>query len=176
MSSAANHAMGIPSHLSPHVPLVPDSQMASAYRIGRYTPAERRIRLERYREKRSQRNYNRRVKYDCRKMIADKRRRVQGRFVKREEEIALAVQQEKTGARLGERNGRLDEVGNGTDGTEEETKVHNQLESSGSSGHGLEAAALNGRIGDEGGQCVGGEDADAANFSEPSDQVLQQFR
>lgn len=68
--------------------------MASAYRIGRYTPAERRIRLERYREKRAQRNYNRRVKYDCRKTIADKRRRVQGRFVKREEELALAVAEE----------------------------------------------------------------------------------
>lgn len=68
---------------------VPEVQMASAYRIGRYTPAERRIRLDRYREKRAQRNYNRRVKYDCRKMIADKRKRVQGRFVKREEEDAL---------------------------------------------------------------------------------------
>ncbi len=65
--------------------------MASAYRIGRYTPAERKVRLERYRAKRSQRNYSRRVKYDCRKMIADKRHRVQGRFVKREEEIAIAA-------------------------------------------------------------------------------------
>lgn len=72
---------------------VPEAQMASAYRIGRYTPAERKIRLERYREKRAQRNFNRRVKYDCRKMIADKRRRVQGRFIKREEEIALALHQ-----------------------------------------------------------------------------------
>lgn len=65
--------------------------MESAFRIGRYTPAERRMRLERYREKRAARNYNRRVKYDCRKMIADKRVRVQGRFVKREEEAALVA-------------------------------------------------------------------------------------
>lgn len=64
--------------------------MASAYRIGRYTQAERRIRLERYKEKRSNRNYARRVKYSCRKHIADKRHRVQGRFVKRETEAELA--------------------------------------------------------------------------------------
>lgn len=72
-------------------PSFPNTQMETAYRIGRYTPAERRVRLERYREKRATRNYNRRVKYDCRKMIADKRIRVQGRFVKRDEEVALAV-------------------------------------------------------------------------------------
>lgn len=78
------------------VPSIPEAQMASAYRIGRYTPAERRLRLERYREKRATRNYNRRVKYDCRKVIADKRRRVQGRFVKREEELALVARQDET--------------------------------------------------------------------------------
>ena len=86
---------------SVHVGKVPDMQMATAYRIGRYTPAERKVRLDRYREKRKQRNYAKRVKYDCRKMIADKRHRVQGRFVKREEEIALKeaklkVKQNKT--------------------------------------------------------------------------------
>lgn len=77
-------------------PLIPESQMASAYRIGRYTPAERQMRLERYRGKRKQRNYNRRVKYDCRKMIADKRKRVQGRFVKREQEMELQEQDDKS--------------------------------------------------------------------------------
>lgn len=77
----------------PQVPTVPAVQMESVYRIGKYTPAERKIRLAKYREKRAQRNYNRRVKYDCRKAIADKRRRVQGRFVTREEELALAIEQ-----------------------------------------------------------------------------------
>lgn len=76
---------------------VPELQMASAYRIGRYTPAERRIRIARYREKRAQRNYNRRVKYDCRKTIADKRVRVQGRFVKRAEEQAIVKRKNSCG-------------------------------------------------------------------------------
>lgn len=105
----------VPSHHPPH-PLqvnwkavaaaaapgavLPNVQMASAYRIGRYTPAERKVRLERYREKRAQRNYKRRVKYDCRKMIADKRHRVQGRFVKREEEMAIAARQARASEQL----------------------------------------------------------------------------
>lgn len=173
MSNVPNGSMDMPSPMPSHIPFVPDAQMASAYRIGRYTPAERRIRLERYREKRLQRNYNRRVKYDCRKMIADKRRRVQGRFVKREEEVALAAQQEKAANGVEEQSNKLEEVGNGTDGTEDETKVHNQLESSGSSGHVLESMTLNGRGVDEGGECVGSDGADTVNFSEQSDQVLQ---
>lgn len=56
--------------------------MASAYRIGRYTAAERRLRIERYRQKRSRRNFNNKVLYACRKRIADRRTRVHGRFVK----------------------------------------------------------------------------------------------
>jgi hypothetical protein len=95
-SSMALSQSGLQSSNSPSLwkpPSVPEVQMASAYRIGRYTPAERRIRLERYREKRTQRNYNRRVKYSCRKDIADKRHRVQGRFVKRETEAVLAAQE-----------------------------------------------------------------------------------
>lgn len=68
---------------------LPRAQLDSVYRIGRYSLAERHDRIKRYRDKRAMRNYNRRVKYDCRKVIADKRVRVHGRFVRREDEIAL---------------------------------------------------------------------------------------
>lgn len=87
--------------------------------------------------------------------------------------MALAAQQEKAVDGVEEQSNKLEEVGNGTDGTEDETKVHNQLESSGSSGHVLETVTLNGRGVDEGGECVGGDVADAVNFGEQSDQVLQ---
>ena len=80
---------------------VPEVQMASAYRIGRYTPAERKVRIQRYREKRRLRNYKRKIKYGCRKMIADKRVRVQGRFVKRETEMEIVNRQTDGGCREG---------------------------------------------------------------------------
>lgn len=154
--------------------------MATAYRIGRYTPAERRMRLERYREKRAQRNYSRRVKYDCRKMIADKRRRVQGRFVRREEEMLLASQQKGVshGKRLPESVKPVDGPEDGTeDGTEDETKLHQLQESSGSgsSGQPLGSMAVHGRI--NGVEPDGaGPSGEQESFSEQSDQVLHQFR
>lgn len=154
--------------------------MASAYRIGRYTPAERRIRLERYREKRAQRNYNRRVKYDCRKMIADKRRRVQGRFVKREEEVALAAQQklqdvdDANGHTAADKN---DAPEDGTeDGTEIDTKLHQPESSgSGSSGQRLGSITADGRSG-PGESDEAGPSGPQESFCVQSDQVLQQFR
>jgi CCT motif len=115
-SSMALSQTGLQSSNSPSPwkpPSVPEVQMASAYRIGRYTPAERRIRLERYREKRAQRNYNRRVKYSCRKDIADKRHRVQGRFVKRETEAVLAAQEKRTSVCSNGQN-RMADGGRGT--------------------------------------------------------------
>lgn len=167
------NAMAMANGMLPHIPIVPEAQMASAYRIGRYTPAERRIRLERYREKRAQRNYKRRVKYGCRKKIADKRRRVQGRFVKREEEQALAaIQQDNAG------NSKADNGEEGTeDGTEDETKVHQPESSgSGSSGQRLESVTADGRgmngmngVGDPG-------TGEQESYCEQSDQMLHQFR
>lgn len=75
------------------VPPAPDlsAQLATAFRIGRYTPAERRLRVERYRQKRLRRNFSARVKYDCRKRIADARTRVRGRFVTRATERRLTT-------------------------------------------------------------------------------------
>lgn len=102
-------------------------------------------------------------------MIADKRRRVQGRFVKREEEMALAAQQ--TGKESGG-------GGDGTDETEDETKIH-PLDSSGSgsgsSGQVLDAMGLNGRAGDVDADCLTGASV-SAGFTEQSHQVLHSFR
>lgn len=100
-------------------------------------------------------------------MIADKRRRVQGRFVKREEEVALAAQQSGKESGDGE---------DGTDGAEDETKIH-PLDSSGSGSSGpvLDALALSRRAEDVDGDCLAGTNV-SAGFSEQSDQVLQSFR
>jgi CCT motif len=52
-------------------------------RIGIYTPQERAAIIARYHEKRSHRNWNKKIRYNCRKSLADSRLRVKGRFVKR---------------------------------------------------------------------------------------------
>jgi hypothetical protein len=52
-------------------------------RIGIYLPAARKERIARFHEKRARRIWRKRIKYDCRKKLADSRPRIKGRFVKR---------------------------------------------------------------------------------------------
>ncbi|KAF5930900.1 hypothetical protein HYC85_031773 [Camellia sinensis] len=42
-------------------------------------------RIERYRSKRNLRNFNKKIKYECRKTLADSRPRIRGRFAKNDE-------------------------------------------------------------------------------------------
>jgi hypothetical protein len=52
-------------------------------RVGIYTPQERAAIIARYLSKRAHRNWNKKIRYNCRKSLADRRLRVKGRFVKR---------------------------------------------------------------------------------------------
>ncbi|KAK9280105.1 hypothetical protein L1049_013791 [Liquidambar formosana] len=51
----------------------------------RYSPEEKKERIERYRSKRTQRNFNKKIKYACRKTLADSRPRIRGRFARNDE-------------------------------------------------------------------------------------------
>lgn len=53
--------------------------------IGNYTIEERKQKLSRYRKKKSKRNFGRKIKYACRKALAESQPRVRGRFAKIEE-------------------------------------------------------------------------------------------
>ncbi|KAF5781419.1 putative transcription factor C2C2-CO-like family [Helianthus annuus] len=57
-----------------------------ALKIGRYSAEERKDKIMRYLKKRNQRNFNKTIKYECRKTLADKRIRVRGRFAKNNNE------------------------------------------------------------------------------------------
>ena len=52
-------------------------------RIGSITMEERRIKVEKFLEKRKHRSFKKKISYMCRKKVADKRVRVKGRFVSR---------------------------------------------------------------------------------------------
>ena len=54
--------------------------------IGIYTRAERAAKIARYREKRANRQWKKKIMYDCRKSFADNRPRVGGRFIKMKED------------------------------------------------------------------------------------------
>ncbi|KAL0328644.1 UNVERIFIED_CONTAM: Zinc finger protein CONSTANS-LIKE 1 [Sesamum calycinum] len=57
----------------------------SEVKVGRYSVEERKHRILRYLKKRNQRNFNKTIKYACRKTLADKRVRIRGRFAKNNE-------------------------------------------------------------------------------------------
>jgi hypothetical protein len=53
-------------------------------RIGVYLPADRKKLLARFRAKRTRRVWRKKIRYGCRKQLADSRIRIKGRFVKKE--------------------------------------------------------------------------------------------
>ncbi|KAF3780742.1 Zinc finger protein CONSTANS-LIKE 4 [Nymphaea thermarum] len=57
----------------------------SAFKVGRYSVEERKQRIHRYLKKRNERNFNKKIKYACRKTLADSRPRVRGRFAKNDD-------------------------------------------------------------------------------------------
>lgn len=69
-------------------------------RIGIYTPAERSAIIARFNRKRTRRVWNKKIRYNCRKSLADRRLRVKGRFVKRseQEQMRRKLQAEKEAA------------------------------------------------------------------------------
>ncbi|KAA8543970.1 hypothetical protein F0562_021853 [Nyssa sinensis] len=66
-------------------PLSNESIIESMNKACRYSPEEKKERIERYRSKRNQRNFNKKIKYACRKTLADSRPRIRGRFARNDE-------------------------------------------------------------------------------------------
>ncbi|XP_058772955.1 zinc finger protein CONSTANS-LIKE 5-like [Vicia villosa] len=64
-----------------------DSQTEEAklLKVGRYSLEERKQKISKYRAKRKQRKFNKIIKYECRKTLADSRTRIRGRFARNDE-------------------------------------------------------------------------------------------
>ncbi|KAM0044782.1 putative transcription factor C2C2-CO-like family [Helianthus debilis subsp. tardiflorus] len=62
-----------------------NSIIESMNKACRYSPDEKKERIERYRSKKTQRNFTKKIKYVCRKTLADSRPRIRGRFARNEE-------------------------------------------------------------------------------------------
>jgi len=57
--------------------------------VGSLSLSERKKKIDRYLEKRQKRIWEKKIAYDCRKKVADKRLRIKGRFVTREQALNL---------------------------------------------------------------------------------------
>ncbi|CAA7398936.1 unnamed protein product [Spirodela intermedia] len=57
----------------------------SSFKVGRLSIEERQEKINRYMKKRNERNFSKKIKYACRKTLADSRPRVRGRFAKNDE-------------------------------------------------------------------------------------------
>ncbi|URE04438.1 CCT motif family protein [Musa troglodytarum] len=57
----------------------------SSFKVGRLSVEERKEKIDRYMKKRAERNFSKKIKYACRKTLADSRPRIHGRFAKNDE-------------------------------------------------------------------------------------------
>ncbi|KAK9863322.1 hypothetical protein WJX84_010512 [Apatococcus fuscideae] len=65
------------------------------YKVGRLSNEERAQKILKYRQKRHERNFNKRIKYQCRKTLADSRPRVRGRFARNDDAGAVMPHETK---------------------------------------------------------------------------------
>lgn len=57
----------------------------STFKAGKLTVEQRKEKISRYMKKRNERNFSKKIKYACRKTLADSRPRVRGRFAKNDD-------------------------------------------------------------------------------------------
>ncbi|BFG14211.1 hypothetical protein CerSpe_004850 [Prunus speciosa] len=72
---------GNSSSLPTEIPIAEDPN----FKVGKLSVEERKEKIHRYMKKRNERNFTKKIKYACRKTLADSRPRVRGRFAKNDD-------------------------------------------------------------------------------------------
>ncbi|KAE9589774.1 putative transcription factor C2C2-CO-like family [Lupinus albus] len=73
--------VGSSATLTPEISTLEDS----TFKVGKLSVEQRKEKIHRYMKKRNERNFSKKIKYACRKTLADSRPRVRGRFAKNDE-------------------------------------------------------------------------------------------
>lgn len=60
-------------------------------KIGKLNIADRYMKVKKFKENKLHRQFNKKVSYDCRKQVADKRLRIKGRFIRKEDQKNLLL-------------------------------------------------------------------------------------
>ncbi|XP_019428251.1 PREDICTED: uncharacterized protein LOC109336237 isoform X1 [Lupinus angustifolius] len=72
---------GSSATLTPEISTLEDS----TFKVGKLSVEQRKEKIHRYMKKRNERNFSKKIKYACRKTLADSRPRVRGRFAKNDD-------------------------------------------------------------------------------------------
>ncbi|XP_027364619.1 two-component response regulator-like PRR73 [Abrus precatorius] len=72
---------GSSASLTPEISNLEDS----SFKVGKLSVEQRKEKINRYMKKRNERNFSKKIKYACRKTLADSRPRVRGRFAKNDD-------------------------------------------------------------------------------------------
>ncbi|KAJ8561220.1 hypothetical protein K7X08_027410 [Anisodus acutangulus] len=99
---------GCSNHLASDITSLDDTSYNT--NVVKCTPEERREKIHRYLKKRNERNFSKKIKYACRKTLADSRPRVRGRFAKNDE--------------FGEASTKINSCGTHEDVTNEDVKLN----------------------------------------------------
>lgn len=67
------------------MPTLQSPRILHKRKIGAYSPEARQERIKRFHQKRKERVFHKRIKYDCRKRLANACPRIKGRFVKKQD-------------------------------------------------------------------------------------------
>ncbi|THU69201.1 hypothetical protein C4D60_Mb08t11910 [Musa balbisiana] len=78
MAGGSGKTMLLPAS---EIPVMDDT----TFKVGRLSVEERKEKIHRYMKKRNERNFSKKIKYACRKTLADSRPRVRGRFARNDE-------------------------------------------------------------------------------------------
>ncbi|XP_074343358.1 uncharacterized protein LOC141682564 isoform X2 [Apium graveolens] len=84
LSNESQHLVNCGANSNP-MPSEITSLDDSTFKVGKLSVEERKEKIHRYMKKRNERNFSKKIKYACRKTLADSRPRVRGRFAKNDE-------------------------------------------------------------------------------------------